>query len=173
VVITSSIKRVIRRKNRLHKRAKRSNLSGHWERFRIARNKCNNLVSNANIAHYSMVSDNIRLEKDGSKNWWTLVKSLTGNNDCNRTMPPIEHNGNLVFNDIEKSELFNKFFCEQSILDDSDHTPPDLTELQTDGLRHILITETEVEDILKILDTSKATGPDCINPRLCAKPHRY
>jgi hypothetical protein len=23
-----------------------------------------------------------------------------------------------------------------------------------------------VEDILKILDTSKATGPDCINPRL-------
>jgi hypothetical protein len=37
---------------------------------------------------------------------------------------------------------------------------------QTDGLRQILITETEVEDILKILDTSKATGPDCINPRL-------
>jgi hypothetical protein len=57
-------------------------------------------------------------------------------------------------------------FCEQSTLDDSDHTPPDLTELQTDGLRQILITETEVEDILKILDTSKATGPDCINPRL-------
>jgi hypothetical protein len=53
----------------------------------------------------------------------------------------------------EKSELFNKFFCEQSTLDDSDHTPPDLTELQTDGLRQILITETEVEDILKILDT--------------------
>jgi hypothetical protein len=46
------------------------------------------------------------------------------------------------------------------------HTPPDLTELQTNGLRQILITETEVEDILKILDTSKATGPDCINPRL-------
>ena len=60
----------------------------------------------------------------------------------------------------EKAELFNKFFCEQSTLDDSDHTPPDLTELQTDGLRPILITETEVEDILKILDISKATGPD-------------
>ena len=69
-------------------------------------------------------------------------------------MPPIEHNGNLVVDDIEQSELFNKFFCEQSTLDDSDHTPPDLTELQTDGLRQMLITETEVEDILKILDTS-------------------
>ena len=62
--------------------------------------------------------------------------------------------------------MFNKFFCEQSTLDDSDHTPPDLTELQIDGLRHILITEAEVEDMLTILDTSKATGPDCINPRL-------
>jgi hypothetical protein len=149
--LTSSIKRVIRRKNRLHKRAKRSNLPGHWERFRIARNKCNNLVSNAKITHYSKVSENIRLEKAGSKNWWTLVKSLTGNNECSRTIPPIEHNGNLVFDDIDKSELFNKF---------------NLTELQTDRLRQILITEKEVEDILKIVDSSKATGPDCINPRL-------
>jgi hypothetical protein len=51
----------------------------------------------------------------------------------------------IVFDDIEKSELFNKFFCEQSTLDDSDYTSPGLTELQTDGLRQILITETEVE----------------------------
>jgi hypothetical protein len=52
-----------------------------------------------------------------------IVKNLTGNNECSRTIPPIEHNGNLVVDDIEKSELFNKFFCEQSTLDDSDHTP--------------------------------------------------
>jgi hypothetical protein len=50
--------------------------------------------------------------------------------DSSRTIPPIEHNGNLVFDDIEKAELFNKFFCEQSTLDDSDHTPPDLTDSQ-------------------------------------------
>jgi hypothetical protein len=112
--LTSSIKRVIRRKNRLHKRAKRSILPGHWERFRIARIKCNNLVSNAKITHYSKVSENISLEKADSKNWWTLVKSLTGNNECSRTIPPIEHNGNLVVDDIEKSELFNKFFCCQT-----------------------------------------------------------
>jgi hypothetical protein len=43
-------------------------------------------------------------------------------NDISRTIPPIEHNGNLVFDDIETAELFNKFFCEQSTLDDSDHT---------------------------------------------------
>jgi hypothetical protein len=41
--------------------------------------------------------------------------------------PPIEHNGNLVVDDIEKSELFNKFFCEQSTLDDSDDSDSDHT----------------------------------------------
>jgi hypothetical protein len=59
--LTSSIKRVIRRKNRLHKRAKRSNLPGHWERFRIARNKCNNLVSNAKITPLCSIGGIVRL----------------------------------------------------------------------------------------------------------------
>jgi hypothetical protein len=58
------------------------------------------------LNNYSKVSENIRLEKAGSKNWWTLVKRLTGNNECSRTIPPIEHNGNLVLDDIEKAELF-------------------------------------------------------------------
>jgi hypothetical protein len=34
------------------------------------------------------------------------------------------------------------------------------------GLEQITVTENEVEDILKILDTSKAIGPDLLNPRL-------
>jgi hypothetical protein len=68
----------------------------------------------------------------------------------------------LAYFHSDGKEDNDKFFCEKSTLDDSDHTPPDLTELQTDGLRHILITETEVEDILKIVDSSKATGPDPI-----------
>ena len=80
--------------------------------------------------------------------------------------PPNEHDDTLVFDDIEKSELFNKFFGEQSKLDDSDYTPPNINELQTDGLRQIPINEREVEDIPTISDISKATGPDCINPRL-------
>jgi hypothetical protein len=30
-----------------------------------------------------------------------LVSKIFGNNECSRTIPPIEHNGNLVFDDIE------------------------------------------------------------------------
>ena len=74
--LTSSIKRVIRRTNRFHKRTNRSSLPGHWERFRIARNNCNNLAYNAKIAHYSKVSENIRLEKAVSKKRVDLSQKL-------------------------------------------------------------------------------------------------
>jgi hypothetical protein len=43
---------------------------------------------------------------------------------------------------------------------------PDITDILINGLEQITVTENEVEDILKILDTSKAIGPDLLNPRL-------
>jgi hypothetical protein len=43
---------------------------------------------------------------------------------------------------------------------------PDSTDILSNGLEQITVTENEVEDILKILDTSKAIGPDLLNHRL-------
>ena len=42
---------------------------------------------------------------------------------------------------------------------------PILMAPHTKNIRQIIITETDVDDILKTLDTSKATGPDMFNPR--------
>ena len=44
--ITTSIKKFIRRKNRIHKKAKHANSINHGEKYRITRNKCNNLIKN-------------------------------------------------------------------------------------------------------------------------------
>ena len=107
--LTCRIKRCIRRKNRLHKRAKKSNLPGHWATFRIARNKCNNLIANAKNKYFADMSEKICSETMGSKGWWNLVKNLVGNSE-NRCIPPIESEGRLVFDDTEKAELFNNFF---------------------------------------------------------------
>ena len=66
----------------------------------------------------------------------------------------------------KKAELLNDYFCKQADLNDSENSVPDITDILTNGLEQITITENEVEDILKILDTSKAIGPDLIKPRL-------
>jgi hypothetical protein len=49
---------------------------------------------------------------------------------------------------------------------DSEISVPDITNILINGLEQIIITENEVEDILKILDTSKTIGPDLLIPRL-------
>jgi hypothetical protein len=72
----------------------------------------------------------------------------------------------MIQDDNKKAELFNDYFCKQADLTDSETFVPDITYILINGLEHITITENEVEDILKILDTSKAIGPDLLNPRL-------
>ena len=60
--------------------------------------------------------------------------------------------------------MFNDFFYDQSNINDDYLIPPDLDGPLYEKL--IIITETDVDDILKTLNTSKATGPDMLNPRL-------
>ena len=72
---------------------------------------------------------------------------------------------NMIQDDNKKAELFNDYFCKQADLNDSETSVPDITDILINGLEQIIVTENEVEDILKILDTSKAIGPDLLNPR--------
>ena len=72
----------------------------------------------------------------------------------------------MIQNDNKKAELFNDYFCKQADLNDSENSVPGITDILINGLEQITITENEVEDILKILDTSKAIGPDLLNSRL-------
>ena len=69
----------------------------------------------------------------------------------------------MIQEDTKKAELFNDYFCKQAELNAS---VPDITDILINGLEQIIITENEVEDILKILDTSKTIGPDLLIPRL-------
>jgi hypothetical protein len=75
-------------------------------------------------------------------------------------IPPILKNNILIFNDLDKANEFNNFFAMQTDLDDSEAVIPELS------LPDIEISETDVEDVLSILNPSKASGPDLINPRL-------
>jgi hypothetical protein len=43
------------------------------------------------------------------------------------SIPPIFHNDNLIFDDIEKANLFNIYFSKQSEIDDSNSNIPNLS----------------------------------------------
>jgi len=74
--ITTKIKKYIRHKNRIHKKAMKTNTIGQWEKFRKICNKCNKLILNAKQLYFDKLSEKINTETNGSKNWWNLVKSF-------------------------------------------------------------------------------------------------
>jgi hypothetical protein len=39
------------------------------------------------------------------KNWWNIVKQISGMKKSDMSIPPILHNDNLIFYDIEKANL--------------------------------------------------------------------
>ena len=84
------------------------------------------------------------------------------------SIPPILHNDNLIFDDIERANLFNIYFSKQSEIDDSNSNIPNLLHV-TNQISEIKLCENEVEDVLKVINPTKASGPDLINPRLLLK----
>ena len=63
------------------------------------------------------------------------------------------------------ADEFDNFFVLQTVLDESNNSVPDPVQSHH-SLSNITITVSDVDDVLKLLNISKASGPDFINPRL-------
>ena len=105
-------------------------------------------------------------ENSSGSNWWKTVKQLTGIKSRDHGILPLVKNDNLIFDDIEKAIEFNIFFAAQLNINDCNGTPPNEIQSLIENLEYIVLNEEEVEDVLKIINLSKASGPDLINPRL-------
>ncbi len=86
------------------------------------------------------------------------------------TIPPLKssdgNNDNIYFTDLEKANCLNNFFVSVSTVNDTNATLPPFN-LKTDHtLDTILINESEIRDMVKILQTNKACGNDLISHRM-------
>jgi hypothetical protein len=79
--------------------------------------------------------------------------------------PSLEINGKQVTESKNKASAFNNFFLSHSNIDISTaELPPD--QNFPENIESIEASEQEVHDLIKSIDTSKATGPDGISPKL-------
>ena len=162
----SFLRRLLRKKNRAHHFAKKSNTNISWQYFRDARNEYTSAVANAkkdfeNIRYATLAQKGA----ENPKKWWTLLKSVLG--QCSESnIPPLIHNDNIITDDKSKADLFNTFFTNVSDLDDSNADVPDDFTYNNETLENIEINIQDVKDQLQCLDTTKAYGPDGISPKL-------
>ena len=95
---------------------------------------------------------------------WKITKQfLKQNKDTD--IPVIIHNGLQYHSPTEKANILNDYFCKQSSIDDSHASLPPITP-PDETLSTIRLTNQDVEDVLNLLDVSKANGPDLLSPRL-------
>jgi hypothetical protein len=100
------------------------------------------------------------------KKWWTLVGQIMGTKKKS-TYPALVKDGVTYTSDIGKAQAFNDTYVESANLaGEQFEDPPDIPAPDHDLLENIEITEKDVEDVLKCINTNKAYGPDNLSPRL-------
>ena len=160
----NEIRKSIRTRNRVHNIAKRVNTPHAWGRFREARNRVTSLIRIAKINYFKKPATNLHQGNLTPKQWWKVAKQFLKNN--NDIEIPLLVQDNIQYSTpIEKATLLNSYFCEQSNIDDS-HASLPVLEPPVNVLNHIDISVSDTEDILKLLNCNKASGPDLISPRL-------
>ncbi len=165
--LTTDVKRLIRKRNRLHKKAKEKNTENHWANFRGCRNDVIQLVRDTKKEFLKKQAQKLADRNLTTRQWWSVVKALTKAENNSYTIPALVNDeGEIVTKPEDKANVLNSFFTSQSILHDENIPSPSFDPVTNVHLDEIIITENEVKTVLSKLNPSKAMGPDKINPRV-------
>ena len=99
------------------------------------------------------------------KSWWHIARQFMGKKKCTN-IPVMQCGDRILTENYDKTEEFNKAFLKFATIDTSNASLPDIAYKTNSRLDSINITQAETLDILKSLDTSKATGPDGISCKM-------
>ena len=95
------------------------------------------------------------------KAYWSILKAFLINKKI-PCIPPLFRNNKFISNFMDKAELFNNFFAQQSI-NNSSEISSTLNTKTTKTLSSILVTRADIVKIIKNLDPNKAHGHDIIS----------
>ncbi|KAK3083103.1 hypothetical protein FSP39_014041 [Pinctada imbricata] len=165
--ITNEIRREMRKRNRARNKAKKSNNTEDWGKFKKIRNNVVNLLRKSKNMYNDKTCKNIEESNFSSKQWWKLVNQIIGQPDKNSQIHAIKTDADcIIYDDTDKANALNDFFVSQSTLTENNTLPDYQPVSDQPSLDKIIITEQDVLDVIKNLDTSKASGPDAISPKM-------
>ena len=139
------------------------------DNFRI---ECFNIINIAKQHYLSNLGNQLNDTETGPKAYWKVLNKLLNKSNI-PIIPPILHNNRLITSFAEKSNLFNKYFVNQSkILINDSALPP--FNLFTD--KQLIVIDYSLEDLkntIHALNPNKSHGPDNISVRMlhiCGDP---
>ena len=113
----------------------------------------------AKLAYTTKTKESITSQKLGSRDFWQIANSVLNKG---KSAIPSLFNGPEVSSASDKAKLFAKNFSKNSNLDDSGISLPVFPSRTNLKLHNISMTPKMVKRVITNLDSSKASGPDCI-----------
>ncbi|MEW8546519.1 MAG: reverse transcriptase family protein, partial [Candidatus Thiodiazotropha sp.] len=165
----SEIRTFSRKRDRLRKKAAKSGSNQDWQNYKKLRNKVNNLKSHAKEQFYSNIESTIIEAKNTNpKQYWKLVKYFIKSNKGAEIIPPLKTASEFgdeiySFTDLEKANTLNEYFESISNINEGNTELPNLVLKTANTLDSIYIEESEIKDVIRILEVNKACGQDLVS----------
>ena len=129
--------------------------------FGQASNHCKRVLEATKSMQYTTkTKESITSQKLGSRDFWRIVNSVL--NKGKSAIPPLFNGAEVLSSASDKAKLFAKNFSKNSNLDYSGISLPVFPSRTNLKLHNISITPKMVKKVITNLDSSKASGPDCI-----------
>ena len=168
-----NIRKLRRKRNKVHHRAVTSNSGADWDEYRRIRNKVKKSVRKEMRKQEKKLAKKLK-GNHNEKSWWKLAKEFyVSSSNTKHQSPPLVRNGKASSSDSEKASWFNEFFTKASQMEiPEDHVLPDIGDTDYEPLSQIIITVNTVEEILHKLNPCKASGPDKISTRMLKETYK-
>ena len=163
--INNTIRRLIRKRNRLYKKYKKHRTIPNYDKFKQARNEVTSNLRKAKKDYTDSLTNKLKTSSLSSRDYWKTLKSFIKPSNS-VTTPPLLHENTYVADSDEKANLLNSYFVEQTVLDEHLANLPEPDDINAPTLNNIVFSPTDVKDILYSLKLGKATGQDNINNRI-------
>jgi hypothetical protein len=161
------IRHLLRCRNRLFRRFRRTQLLIHEEAWKVARRSCNYHINKSKLDYAEKLRKMLSDPNIDAKKYWKLAKLVYGSKK-HFGIPALVKNGHNITSSVGKAEALNEYFAYQQrpiVIPDGHQLPPIIfrSEARLDSL------ETSADDVYKVLkglNISKASGPDGIGNRI-------
>ena len=159
--MTRETRLLIKEKNKAWSKYRKSKTHENWVTFTTVRNKVNRAVSSLKRSFEQKIACEI---KNNPKQFWRYISSKNPKATDSPTM--LDHNGIEHTNDVDKAELFNRYFASVFTQEDSNSTPTLPNPITETSIDSIDINPDLVCKYLEKMNIAKAAGPDEMYPKM-------
>lgn len=164
--MNSTIRKAIRKRNRLLKIHCKRKTPTSWLRYKSQRNYTTSVIRDAKRAYYNKLNIQLTNPRLSKKKWWSYTRSLFNKNH-ESSIPVILEGTELVSDPKTKAEIFNEYFASQAMVDDTNVSLPEVVDSrERDQFSMVETTKQEVLYLMKNVDISKACGHDAIGNKI-------